>query len=100
MGRLDYRLFRPPITRGPLRLLFAHELPPATQVVVRAQVQLQQQMLQRRNPRRHLRQHNIDPFRQLVQPEAESGFRSCSSPPPPSRACGVRVVSWASESFS
>lgn len=73
---IDYQLFRAQIARGPLRLLFTYELPRATQVVVPAQFQLQQQMLQRRNPSRHLRQHNIDPLRQLVQPEAESGFRT------------------------
>jgi hypothetical protein len=38
---IDYQLFRAPITRGLLRLLFAHELPRATQVVVPAQLQLQ-----------------------------------------------------------
>ena len=38
-----------------------------SQILLRAELQLQQQMLQRRNARRHFRQHDIDPLHQILQ---------------------------------
>lgn len=56
-----------------LRFLVLHEVPRAAQIVASAEVQFQQQMFQCRHPRRHLRQHNVDPLRQLVQTAGEPG---------------------------
>src|SRR5262245_51762177 len=50
-----------------LGFLRVDELACAAKVLHRAQLQLQQHMLQRCNPRSHLRQHDLDPVHQFLQ---------------------------------
>ena len=54
-----------------LRFLHAHELARVDQVISGAEMHLKQQMLQRRNPCRHLREHNINLLSQVLKPAAQ-----------------------------
>ena len=63
----------------PSSLLHAHELARGDQILSGAELLLTQQMLQRRNPGRHLRQHNINLLSQVLQPAAQPRILSLRS---------------------